>query len=180
MTGGVRIGVDIGGTKVLAGVVDDAGLVTRTALRTTPGRRVMTWQVEDALIEAVLDAADGRALEGVGVAAAGFVDALGERVMFAPHLPWQGEPLRDVLQDRLDCNVILDNDANCAARAEAHFGAARGVSSALMITMGTGIGGALLLDGRVHRGWNGMAGEFGHMQVVPEGRPCECGRAGCW
>jgi glucokinase len=180
MTRGVTIGVDIGGTKVLAGVVDDAGVVTRTARRSTPGRRVMTRQVEDALVEAIREAAGSVRLAGIGIAAAGFVDSAGERVMFAPHLPWQGEPLRDLLQEKLACPVILDNDANCAARAEAHYGAARGTSSALMITMGTGIGGALLIGGRVHRGWNGMAGEFGHMQVVPDGQPCECGRTGCW
>jgi len=176
----VVVGVDIGGTKVLAGVVDNAGSVTSTALRITPGRRVVTSQVEDALVEAILECAGGRPLAGVGVAAAGFVDSRGERVMFAPHLPWQGEPLRQLLEDRLGSHVMLDNDANCAARAEAHHGAARGASSALMVTMGTGIGGALLLDGRVLRGANGMAGEFGHMQVVPDGRPCECGRNGCW
>lgn len=180
MSRGVVVGVDIGGTKVLAGVVDGTGRVSSTARRTTPGRRVLTSQVEDALVEAILESADGRPLAGVGVAAAGFVDSAGERVMFAPHLPWQGEPLRDLLQERLGCPVHLDNDANCAARAEAHFGAARGASSALMVTMGTGIGGAVLLDGRVLRGANGMAGEFGHMQVVPDGRACECGRSGCW
>ncbi|MCW2736416.1 ROK family protein [Nocardioides sp.] len=179
-TGGVVVGVDIGGTKVLAGVVDRAGRVSSTARRTTPGRRVVTSQVEDALVEAILESADGRRLAGVGVAAAGFVDVRGERVMFAPHLPWQGEPLRDLLQDRLGCQVLLDNDANCAARAEAHHGAARGARSALMITMGTGIGGAVLIDGHVLRGANGMAGEFGHMQVVPDGQACECGRRGCW
>jgi glucokinase len=177
---GVIIGVDIGGTKVLAGVVDVDGRVGRTAHRTTPGRRVVTGRVEDALVAAVLEAADGRPLVGVGVAAAGFVDSAGERVMFAPHLPWQGEPLRDLLADRLGCPVGLDNDANCAARAEAHHGAARGAASALVITMGTGIGGAVLLEGRVVRGANGMAGEFGHMQVVPDGQACECGRRGCW
>ncbi|MDR7253806.1 glucokinase [Nocardioides sp. BE266] len=177
---GVVVGVDIGGTKVLAGVVDADGAITSTALRTTPGRRVVTSQVEDALAEAVLEAAAGRPLLAVGVAAAGFVDSAGERVQFAPHLPWQGEPLRDLLEARLGCPVALDNDANCAARAEAHHGAARGASSALMITMGTGIGGAVLLDGQVLRGANGMAGEFGHMQVVPDGRPCECGGSGCW
>ncbi len=177
---GVVVGVDIGGTKVLAGVVDEAGQVASTALRTTPGRRVVTSQVEDALVEAILESADGCRLAGVGVAAAGFVDSHGERVMFAPHLPWQGEPLRDLLQDRLGCQVLLDNDANCAARAEAHHGAARGATSALMITMGTGIGGAVLVGGEVLRGANGMAGEFGHMQVVPDGRACECGRSGCW
>ncbi|SED34540.1 glucokinase [Nocardioides exalbidus] len=177
---GVVVGVDIGGTKVLAGVVDAGGRVTSTARRTTPGRRVVASQVEDALVEAILESAGGRHLAGVGVAAAGFVDSAGERVMFAPHLPWQGEPLRDLLEDRLGCPVLLDNDANCAARAEAHHGAARGAASALMITMGTGIGGAVLLDGHVLRGANGMAGEFGHMQVVPGGRSCECGRSGCW
>ncbi len=177
---GVVVGVDIGGTKVLAGVVDGNGAVTATARRTTPGRRVVASRVEDALVEAVLEAADGRPLAGVGVAAAGFVDSGGERVMFAPHLPWQGEPLRDLLQERLGCPVVLDNDANCAARAEAHHGAARGAVSALVITLGTGIGGAVLLDGSVVRGANGMAGEFGHMQVVPDGQACECGRRGCW
>lgn len=177
---GVVVGVDIGGTKVLAGVVDSDGAVSSTALRTTPGRRVRTSQVEDALADAVLEAASGRPLLAVGVAAAGFVDSAGERVQFAPHLPWQGEPLRDLLEARLGCPVALDNDANCAARAEAHHGAARGAASALMITMGTGIGGAVLLGGEVLRGANGMAGEFGHMQVVPGGRACECGRSGCW
>ena len=180
VTGEVTVGVDIGGTKVLAGVVDEGGKVSSTARRTTPGRRVVTSQVEDALVEAILESAADRALAGVGVAAAGFVDVSGERVMFAPHLPWQGEPLRDLLQRRLGCPVVLDNDANCAARAEAHHGVARGARSALMITMGTGIGGALLLDGQVLRGANGMAGEFGHMQVVPDGQACECGKRGCW
>ena len=176
----VHVGVDIGGTKVLAGVVDSAGRVTRTARRATPGRRIVVRQVEDALVEAVLDAADGEPLAGVGIAAAGFVDSAGERVMFAPHLPWQGEPLRTILEERLGCPVALDNDANCAALAEWTYGGARGAASALMITMGTGIGGAVLLGGRVLRGANGMAGEFGHMQVVPDGQPCECGRRGCW
>ena len=176
----VVVGVDIGGTKVLAGVVDAEGRVSSTALRTTPGRRVLTSQVEDAMVEAILESAAGRPLAGVGIAAAGFVDRTGERVMFAPHLPWQGEPLRDLLQARLGCPVQLDNDANCAARAEARHGAARGAASALMITMGTGIGGAVLLDGEVLRGANGMAGEFGHMQVVPGGQVCECGKSGCW
>ncbi len=177
---GVVVGVDIGGTKVLAGVVDEDGTVSATARRTTPGRRVLTSRVEDALVEAILEAAGARRLAGVGVAAAGFVDSHGDRVMFAPHLPWQGEPLRELLTERLGCRVLLDNDANCAARAEARHGAARGASSALMITMGTGIGGAVLIDGHVIRGANGMAGEFGHMQVVPDGHPCECGRRGCW
>jgi glucokinase len=119
-------------------------------------------------------------LAAVGVAAAGFVDATGEKVRFAPHLPWLDEPVRARLEDRWGVPVLLENDATAAAHAEATYGAARGVADALVVTMGTGIGGGIILGGRLHRGWNGMAGEFGHMQVVPDGLPCECGNRGCW
>lgn len=176
----VRIGVDVGGTKVLAGVVDARGNVLRTARRATPGRRVDVARVEDAVVDAVLEAADGARIGGVGVAAAGFVDGPGERVMFAPHLPWQGEPVRARLAARWRAPVVLDNDANCAALAEWAYGAARGARSTVLVTMGTGIGGAVVIDGHLVRGANGMAGEFGHMQVVPGGQRCECGGQGCW
>ncbi|MBS43200.1 MAG: glucokinase [Nocardioides sp.] len=176
----LHVGVDVGGTKVLAGVLDADGRVVRTALRSTPGRRVSPGMVEDALTEAVAEVADGRTPDAVGLAAAGFVDVDRERVMFAPHLPWAGEPVRARLEDRWGVRVVLDNDANCAAVAESRLGAARGATSALVLTLGTGIGGALVLDGHVLRGAQGMAGEFGHMQVVPDGRGCECGRSGCW
>ena len=174
------IGVDIGGTKVLAAEIDEAGQVVTTARRTTPGRRVEVTLVEDALTEAVLEVAGGRPIAGVGLAAAGFVDAVGERVMFAPHLPWRADPTRSRLEARWGVPVALDNDANCAARAELALGVARGYDDVLLVTMGTGIGGAVVLSGRILRGHNGMAGEFGHMQVVPGGHACECGGTGCW
>jgi glucokinase len=177
---GVYIGVDIGGTKVMAATVGADGAVGPLARRWTPGRRVEVSLVEDALTEAVLEAADGRPVAAVGIAAAGFVDADGERVMFAPHLPWRDDPTRSRLESRWGFPVLLDNDANCAARAEIALGAAREVSDVLMVTMGTGIGGAIVLGGTLLRGRNGMAGEFGHMQVVPDGRGCECGGEGCW
>ncbi len=176
----VWIGVDVGGTKVLAGVVDESGAVGRRAHWATPGRRVDIAQVESALGSAVREAADGAPIAGVGVAAAGFVDAAGERVMFAPHLPWQGQDVRARLSQQWGVPVVLDNDATCAALAEGTYGAARGARSAIMVTMGTGIGGGILMDGGLVRGANGMAGEFGHMQVVPDGAPCECGGRGCW
>src|SRR5690349_24016135 len=116
---GVHVGVDIGGTKVLAVVVDADGHVVRRGQAATPGRFVAPELVEDALTSAVLDAADGEVIDSVGVAAAGFVDAAGERVMFAPHLPWRGEPVRERLAARWGAHVHLDNDANCAAHAEA-------------------------------------------------------------
>ncbi|HTW15281.1 MAG TPA: ROK family protein [Nocardioides sp.] len=174
------IGVDVGGTKVMASAVDARGRVLRTAHRSTPGRLVDPVVVEDALTEAVQEVAGRRAIDGVGLAAAGFVDGAGERVMFAPHLPWRGEQVRARLMERWGTTVVLDNDANCAARAEVAFGAARGATDAIVVTLGTGIGGAVVLNGRVHRGSNGMAGEFGHMQVVPDGQACECGGTGCW
>ena len=175
---GVVVGVDVGGTKVLAGVVDENGGVVRTVRVATPGRVAAVEAVEDAIVSAVTSVAGEAPLSAVGLAAAGFVS--GDRVAFAPHLPWRGEPVRDRLEARLGVPLMLDNDANCAAHAEAAYGAGRGARSMVLVTLGTGIGGALLLDGRVWRGATGMAGEFGHMQVVPDGLACECGRRGCW
>lgn len=176
----VVIGVDVGGTKVVAAEVSPEGEVLRVARRMTPGRRVEVELVEDALTQAVEEVAAGRRVAGVGLAAAGFVDAAGERVMFAPHLPWHGEQVRARLTERWQVPVFLDNDANCAARAETAYGAAVGARDALVVTLGTGIGGAVVVGRQLHRGRNGMAGEFGHMQVVPDGRECECGGRGCW
>ncbi|UDY22517.1 ROK family protein [Nocardioides sp. Kera G14] len=176
----ITIGVDIGGTKVLAAEVLPDGTVARTARRSTPGRLVPVEVVEDALTEAVLEVADGRRIDAVGLAAAGFVDAAGEKVMFAPHLPWRLDPARARLELRWGVPVALDNDANCAARAEFSYGVARGHTDVVMVNLGTGIGGGIVLGGTLMRGHNGMAGEFGHMQVVPDGRECECGRRGCW
>jgi glucokinase len=177
---GLVIGVDVGGSKVLAAEVDEDGVIRRRARRTTPGRRVEVTLVEEALTEAVLEVAGGRPVDGIGLAAAAFVDADGERVAFAPHLPWRDENVRSRLAERWGTDVALDNDANCAALAEHTHGAARGVDDVVLVTMGTGIGGALVVAGRVHRGNQGMAGEFGHMQVVPDGLSCECGGRGCW
>ena len=176
----VYVGVDVGGSKVLAAVVSPSGEVVRSVMAKTPGRLVHASGVEDVMTDAVRAVSEGETIEAVGVAAAGFVDPAGERVVFAPHLPWRGEDLRGRLAERWDTPVVLDNDANCTAVAEATYGAADRDGLGVVVTMGTGIGGAILLDGRVLRGHNGMAGEFGHMQVVPDGEPCECGGRGCW
>lgn len=176
----VFVGVDVGGSKVLAAVVSPAGEVVRSVLARTPGRLVEATVVEDVMTDAVLSVADGETIKAIGVAAAGFVDERGERVVFAPHLPWRGEDVRSRLAERWGTPVVLDNDANCTAVAEATYGVAGGDGTSLVVTMGTGIGGAVLVDGRVLRGRNGMAGEFGHMQVVPDGQPCQCGARGCW
>jgi glucokinase len=180
MSAACTVGVDIGGTKVLAGVVDGDGEVVDRVLLQTPDRSKTPDVVEDTIVEAVHRLSETHAVAAVGVGAAGFVDRDGAVVTFAPHLSWRNEPLKQALEARLHLPVLLDNDANTTAWAEMRFGAVRGYRHVLCITLGTGIGGAVVVDGRVFRGANGMAGEFGHMQVVPDGRRCECGNRGCW
>lgn len=179
----MHVGVDVGGTKVLAvelaGTGDDL-VVAASSQIPMPGRSAADAEVEEAVARTALEVAAGRPLSGVGISAAGLVDRAGERVRFAAHLPWRDAPVRDRLAERIGAPVVLDNDAHCAAHAELVAGALRGASSALLVTVGTGIGGAVVLDGRVVLGANGMAGEFGHVQVVPNGLVCECGLRGCW
>lgn len=172
------MGVDIGGTKVMAGVVDASGTVLAVEQRPTPGHDVQA--VEDTIVDLVHGFARDHEIAAVGIGAAGFVDATRSVVMFSPHLDWRREPLRTKLGERLRVPVVVDNDANTAALAECRFGAGRGHRFVLCVTLGTGIGGALVIDNRVFRGANGMAGEFGHIQVVPDGHRCQCGNRGCW
>ena len=176
----VALGIDIGGTKVAGGVVDTAGAVVETALRPTPGHSVP--ETEDAIVAVVeqLVARLPGAVVGVGVGAAGWFDRTGDTVLFSPHLAWRHSTLRKDLAARLQLPLWVGNDADAAAWAEYRFGAARGADLALMITLGTGIGGGIVLDGRLRRGSHGVAGEWGHMRVVPDGRLCACGNRGCW
>ncbi|MBB0243363.1 ROK family glucokinase [Streptomyces alkaliphilus] len=174
------VGIDIGGTKVMAGVVDPDGAIVERLRTETPDKSKSPKVVEDVITELVLDLSDRHDVHAVGIGAAGWVDADRSRVLFAPHLAWRNEPLREALAARLVVPVLVDNDANAAAWGEWRFGAGRGEDHLVMITLGTGIGGAILEDGRVKRGRYGVAGEFGHMQVVPGGHRCPCGNRGCW
>jgi glucokinase len=174
----LTVGIDIGGTKVLGAVVDPRGQVLALDRRPTEGHDVR--KVEDTIVDLVATFAQEYDVAAVGIGAAGFVDVTRTVVMFSPHLDWRREPLRARVAERIRLPVVVDNDANTMALAECRFGAGRGHRFVLCVTLGTGIGGALVLDNRVYRGANGMAGEFGHMQVVPEGHRCECGNRGCW
>ena len=174
------VGIDIGGTKVMAGVVDADGNVMEKVCTETPDKSKSPKVVEDTITELVLDLSDRHDVHAVGIGAAGWVDADRSRVLFAPHLSWRNEPLREALTSRLAVPVMVDNDANAAAWGEWRFGAGRGEDHLVMITLGTGIGGAILENGQVKRGRWGVAGEFGHMQVVPGGHRCPCGNRGCW
>ena len=171
-------GLDIGGTKIAAGVVDaDGRVLTRRDVPTPVDDRQ---SLVDAIVGLAGDLAGEHPVHAVGVGVAGLVDREGETVRFAAHLPLEDEPLRREVEEALGLPVVVDNDANAGGWAEARFGAARGAQDAVFVAVGTGIGGAIIIDGEVRRGWQGAGGEIGHLIVERDGRPCPCGSRGCW
>lgn len=172
------IGIDIGGTKVAAGVVDADGNVLARARRRTPSRDPE--HLVDVVSEIVRQLLSEHEVAAVGVGAAGFVDVARTTVLFAPNLAWRDTPLRDEIAARIDLPVVVENDANAAAWGEYRFGAGEQHPHLVVLTIGTGIGAGLILDGNLYRGGFGIAGEPGHVRVVPGGRQCGCGNLGCW
>jgi glucokinase len=173
----LTIGVDVGGTSVRAGVVDVHGNVHDTARTPTPRSEAA---LEAALVGVIGELAARHRVGAIGLALAGFVTPNRRGVRFAPHLSWRDAPVADRIAGRVGLPVIVEHDANAAALAERHFGAASGASTVVFVALGTGIGSALLLDGELFRGAFGVAPELGHLRVVPDGRPCACGKSGCW
>ncbi len=169
-------GIDLGGTKCLGVVLDDGVIVAETRVPTPKGTDAVV-----ADLAGVVGALGGAsALQAVCVGAPGLVDRHGT-LHVAPNLEVEGGlDLRSVLEDTTGLRVTVENDATCAAWGEREMGAARGFDDVILVTLGTGIGGGIILGGRVHRGANGFAGEVGHMVVDPGGPPCPCGQRGCW
>lgn len=171
------IGIDIGGTKIAAALVDENGVVIRQERVPTPANE------PDELIEAVVGLiaglAAGQDVLGVGVAAAGFIDAQQANIIYAPNLSWRNEPFKAKLEAKLSLPVVIENDANAAAWAEYRFGAGVGYKHMVMLTIGTGVGGAVITDGKMLRGGFGIAGELGHLRMVADGAQCGCGQKGC-
>ncbi len=174
----LAIGVDIGGTKIAAGVVDGEGVVVERVLRATPATDPDA--IERAVAEAVAELRSRHEVAAVGVAAAGFVDASAGTVVFAPNLAWRDEPLGRDLGAMLELPVLVENDANAAAWGEFRHGAGREFDDTLLLTIGTGLGGGVVVEGELLRGAHGFAGELGHVRVVPDGHACGCGNRGCW
>ncbi|QNG18510.1 ROK family glucokinase [Rhodococcus triatomae] len=173
----LTVGIDVGGTNIRAAVVDGVGQVLDTAQAPTPhSAEALVLAIE----RAVRELGSSHRVAAVGLAVAGFLDVDRTTVLFAPHLPWADAPVARDLTDRLGVPVVLEHDANAAALAEYHFGAAAGGHNVVVVALGTGIGGALLQEGRLYRGSFGVAPELGHIQVVPDGRACPCGKRGCW
>lgn len=173
----LTVGIDVGGTNIRASVVDGDGQVLDTVQSPTPHS---ARALEDALHRAVRELCKRHPIGAVGLAVAGFITGDRSTVRFAPHLPWQDTPVARRLTERLELPVILEHDANAAMWAEYRFGAAAGGHNVVLIAIGTGIGAALLIDGQLYRGTHGVAPELGHLQVVPQGRACPCGKRGCW
>src|SRR5687767_239174 len=175
---GLTVGIDVGGTKIAGGVVDDEGTVLTTARRESPATD--TGAIENAIEDLVGELRGSHDIDGIGIGAAGFIDAQRSTVLFAPNLAWRDEHLKADLVARLDVPVVIENDANAAAWGEFTFGAGADVDDFMLVTVGTGVGGGIVLDGELHRGAFGVAAEIGHIRVVPGGLICGCGNRGCW
>ena len=171
------IGIDIGGTKIAGGLVDDSGNILRESRVPTPSNDPAA--IVAAVVKLTNELAEGETVIGVGVAAAGFVDANRENIVYAPNLSWRNEPFKANLQAQLSMPVIIENDARAAGWAEFQYGAAKSASHMILLTIGTGVGGAVVSNSQLQRGKFGFAGELRHVRVVPNGLLCGCGQHGC-
>jgi glucokinase len=177
VTGDLTIGIDIGGTSIRAAVVDERGQIVDTARAQTPAT---AWALEKCLDHMVDRLRSRSEVVAVGLAIAGFLTPDRSVVRFAPHLPWRETAVAAEMSRRTGLPVSCEHDANAAAIAERRFGAAAGGHNTIVLAIGTGIGVGFLLDGEIYRGSHGVAPELGHLQVVVDGRPCSCGKRGCW
>ncbi|HWR15539.1 MAG TPA: ROK family protein [Terriglobales bacterium] len=177
------IGVDLGGTNLRIAAVDlDGNLLEKvtTGTQVSKGREFVVGEMTDAIKTLATKFGRSGELVGVGIGVPGIIDKRTGMLRESPNLPgWDDYPVRDEIEKRLSTPVILENDANVAAFGEGWLGAARGYSEVCMITLGTGVGGGLVLAGRIWQGMNGMAGEVGHVTIEPDGHPCGCGNRGC-
>jgi glucokinase len=175
----LTVGVDVGGTKVLGGVVDASGKVLATSRRDTPreGGIELTKTIAAVALELMQD----HSITAVGVSAAGFVSSDRKTMLATPNIAdWNGVQLDLELTKLIGLPVVIENDANAAAWGEAKFGAGRNQAHMMMLTIGTGVGGGIVVNNDLYRGAFGIAAEFGHLRVVPEGHLCGCGARGCF
>jgi glucokinase len=171
-------GIDVGGTKIAGGIVDDAGKILEELRVESPATDAHA--IEAAIEELVTELRTRHDIAAVGVGAAGYIDRSRSVVLFAPNLAWRDLDLKADLESRLGLPVVVENDANAAAWGEFQFGAGHDVDDLLLVTVGTGIGGGVVLDGSLYRGAFGVGAEIGHMRVVPDGIRCGCGNRGCF
>ncbi|CAI8373007.1 MAG: Glucokinase [Cellulomonadaceae bacterium TMED98] len=169
------LGVDLGGTRIKSGVVDADGVVHAFGSVATPGHPD---DIVEAVAQSVARLRGDYEVSQVGVAVAAFLDPTRAHIELSPNIDWADRPLRQELGDRLGLPVVLENDANAAGYAEAIRGAGQGAHPVVMLTLGTGVGGAVVVDSRPLVGARGVAGELGHVIVEPGGVQCGCGQQG--
>lgn len=178
------IGVDLGGTNIDVGVVDESHNIISQAHTPTLARRAPA-EVLDDIARCAKEAAESVNLgpddiTALGIGSPGTCDAESGVVLNAHNLGWFGVPVRSELEQRLGLPIFLGNDADCAALGETVAGAARGCSDVLMVTLGTGIGGGIVAGGRIYAGHRSLGGEIGHICIAMDGESCTCGQRGCW
>ena len=177
------IGVDLGGTNLRIAAVDVNGKILEkitTGTEVARGRDQVIFEMSEAIRELITKFRNAGHLAGIGIGVPGIIDMQSGMLRESPNLPgWQDYPVKQEIERRLGATVILENDANAAALGEKWLGAASTVDDVCMITLGTGVGGGIVLQGRIWHGMTGMAGELGHMPVDSEGPPCGCGSRGC-
>jgi glucokinase len=177
------IGVDLGGTNLRIAAVDSDGKMMEkltTGAEVQRGRDFVIAEMCDAIQSLQVKYRDSGQIAGIGIGVPGFIDMDTGTVMRSPNLPdWINFPVREQIEGKLGTTVILENDANAAAMGEKWLGAGRNMDDMAMYTLGTGVGGGLVFNGKLWHGMSGMAGELGHFNVEPEGHPCGCGSRGC-
>ena len=173
----LTVGVDVGGARTTAGVVDEGGAVLERAATSTSTEDAAG--LHGAIAAAVAELRRRHDVTAVGVAGAAFGAASTRSDTLPPHLWRGGEQVAERLREATGLPVVVENDGNAAAWAEFAFGAGRGVPDQLLVTLGTGVGGGLILDGELYTGGHGVAAEIGHLGLVRDGLPCSCGRRGC-
>lgn len=181
----LTLGIDLGGTNIAAGVVDASGkLLIKESIKTGAerGAAAILADVGDQACRLVAAMGEsGKDIRAIGIGSPGTPDNVHGFVIYSSNLPFRpSTPIREILQSRLGIPVFLENDASCAALAEARAGAAKGALYAITLTIGTGIGCGIIANGRIYHGFNNAAGEFGHSVLIPDGEPCPCGRRGCF
>ncbi len=176
------IGVDLGGTNLRVAAIDIEGRVVNRISIPASYEAGPPHVVEDIVsaVREIRGQCGAGTLYGVGIGVPGFIDIHTGVIIGAANLPgFEGFPIRDEIQRVLSTQIILENDANAAALGEMWMGAGQSVKDLILLTLGTGIGGGIIIDGKILHGSRGMAGEFGHMTVFPDGNPCGCGNYGC-
>jgi len=173
------IGVDVGGTRVAVGLVERKGRIVKDAKRLTP--KTGPFAVVDTIIDLVEEVSGGiqhAETAGIGIGLPAQIDFLKQSVEFCTNLPLAGVDMRSLVMSKTKHEVTIDNDGNLAAYGESRYGAAKGARDFLMITLGTGVGGGLFVNGEPYRGSRGMGGEIGHVVIDLDGPPCPCGGRG--